>query len=142
MPKNPEETGWLARRRARIRAPASFSAPASCHSCCSSYRRCGGACSRPSATTSSHWPGSKTWPSSAISLTGARVNGGEPIRLPQLRSAHRGHRASGRSGLGKTTFLREIAAKATRPVAFLHARGQSLMRSSLDVTSKARDAEL
>jgi hypothetical protein len=52
----------------------------------------------------------------------ARVNGGEPIRLSRLRSDLSGVavlRAD--SGLGKTSFLREIAAKATWPVAFLHA---------------------
>jgi hypothetical protein len=53
----------------------------------------------------------------------ARVNGGEPIPLSQLRSDLSGVavlRAD--SGLGKTSFLREMAVSATRPLAFLHAR--------------------
>jgi len=53
----------------------------------------------------------------------ARVNGGAPIPLSQLRSRLRGVAVlQADSGLGKTSFLREIAAKVKRPVAFLHAR--------------------
>ena len=53
----------------------------------------------------------------------ARVNGGEPVPLSQLRSGLSGVvMLQADSGLGKTSLLREIAAKATRPVAFLHAR--------------------
>jgi HEAT repeat protein len=53
----------------------------------------------------------------------ARIDGGEPTPVCELTTALRGVvvvRAD--SGLGKTSLLREIAAKATRPVAFLHAR--------------------
>ncbi len=53
----------------------------------------------------------------------ARVNGGAPVPLSQLRSGLRGVVVlQADSGLGKTSFLREIAARAKRPVAFLHAR--------------------
>ena len=53
----------------------------------------------------------------------ARVNGGEPVPLSQLRLGLSGVAVlQADSGLGKTSFLREVAAKATRPVAFLHAR--------------------
>jgi HEAT repeat protein len=53
----------------------------------------------------------------------ASLNDGEPVRLSQLRSDLTGVVVlQADSGLGKTSFLREIAAKATRPVAFLHAR--------------------
>ena len=53
----------------------------------------------------------------------ARANGGEPIPLSQSRSGASGVTVlQANSGLGKTSFLREIAAKARRPVAFLHAR--------------------
>ena len=53
----------------------------------------------------------------------ARVTGGEPIPLSQLQSSISGVAVlQADSGLGKTSFLREVAAKARRPVAFLHAR--------------------
>jgi hypothetical protein len=53
----------------------------------------------------------------------ARVNGGEPVRISQVRPGLRGVVVlEADSGLGKTSLLREIAAEATRPVAFLHAR--------------------
>ena len=53
----------------------------------------------------------------------ARMNGGEPAPLSQLRS-HLGGVVvlQADSGFGKTSFLREIAARSKRPVAFLHAR--------------------
>src|SRR5208337_2822820 len=52
----------------------------------------------------------------------ARVNDA-PVLLSQLRSGLRGVVVlQADSGLGKTSFLREIAAKAKRPVAFLHGR--------------------
>ncbi len=44
-------------------------------------------------------------------------------RLPELTPTLRGVVVvRGDSGLGKTSMLREMAARATRPVAFLHAR--------------------
>src|SRR5208337_4893892 len=53
----------------------------------------------------------------------ARVNGGEPIPVSQLRSGSHGATVlQADSGLGKTSLLREMAAKAKRPVAFLHGR--------------------
>jgi len=53
----------------------------------------------------------------------ARVDGGEPLPLSQLRPALRGVAVlQADSGLGKTSFLRDMAAKTKRPVAFLHAR--------------------
>ncbi len=53
----------------------------------------------------------------------ARVNGVEPVPLSQLRSRLSGVAVlQADSGLGKTSFLRGIAATAKRPVAFLHAR--------------------
>ena len=53
----------------------------------------------------------------------ARVNGGEPVPLTRLQSGLRGVAVlQADSGLGKTSLLRETAAKAKRPVAFLHAR--------------------
>ena len=53
----------------------------------------------------------------------ARVSGGAPVPLSQFRSGLRGAVVlQADSGLGKTSFLREIAAEAKRPVAFLHAR--------------------
>ncbi len=52
----------------------------------------------------------------------ASVNGGEPIPVSQLLSGlHRVAVLQADSGLGKTSLLREIAAKTTRPIAFLHA---------------------
>ncbi len=53
----------------------------------------------------------------------AQVDDGEVVRLSQLQSDLSGVVVlQADSGLGKTSFLREIAGKATRPVAFLHAR--------------------
>ena len=53
----------------------------------------------------------------------ARVNGGKPVPLSQLRSGLSGVVVvQADSGLGKTSFLREVAANASRPVVFLHAR--------------------
>jgi hypothetical protein len=53
----------------------------------------------------------------------ARLNDGDPVFLSQLRWALAGGVVlQADSGLGKTSLLREIAAKATQPVAFLHAR--------------------
>ena len=53
----------------------------------------------------------------------ARVNGGMPIPVSQLRLGLSGvAMLQADSGLGKTSFLREVAAEARRPVAFLHAR--------------------
>jgi HEAT repeat protein len=53
----------------------------------------------------------------------ARVNGGEPVPVAQLQTGLSGVAVlQADSGLGKTSLLREMAAKAKRPVAFLHAR--------------------
>jgi hypothetical protein len=53
----------------------------------------------------------------------ARVSGGEPIPVSHLRLGLSGVAVlQADSGLGKTSLLREMTAKATRPVAFLHAR--------------------
>jgi hypothetical protein len=53
----------------------------------------------------------------------ARVNGGEPIPVAQLQTGLSGVAVlQADSGLGKTSLLREMAAKVKRPVAFLHAR--------------------
>jgi HEAT repeat protein len=53
----------------------------------------------------------------------ARDKGGELVPVSQLRLGARGVAVlQADSGLGKTSLLREMAANATRPVAFLHAR--------------------
>ena len=51
----------------------------------------------------------------------ARIDGGEPISVRQLTLSGVVV-VRGDSGLGKTSMLRELAAKTVRPVAFLHAR--------------------
>ena len=53
----------------------------------------------------------------------ARLDGGDTITVGQLMRTLRGVEVvRGDSGLGKTCLLREMAANAVRPVAFLHAR--------------------